>query len=108
MALLCLIPGIGETLRVNGAARLTVNPELLESFALGGKPPGSVILVTLERLYFQCQKALARPRLWPAEAQVPRGELPSAGEILQALMTEPFDGQAYDKDHPAGPKETIH
>ncbi len=61
MALLCLIPGIGETLRVNGAARLTVNPELLESFALGGKPPGSVILVTVERLYLQCQKALRPP-----------------------------------------------
>ena len=108
ISLLFLIPGIGETLRINGRAELSVEPALLDSFAVDGKPPRSVISVTVERVYFQCQKALARSRLWDPDARVPRGAVPTSGDILQALSTEPFDGAAYDREYPAYMKDTIY
>ncbi len=108
IALLFLIPGVGETLRINGQARISTDPELCRTFEMQGKPPRSVIVITAERVYFQCQKALARSRLWSADAQVPRGELPSAGEILAALSQEPLDAQDYDRTYPEHMKKTIY
>ncbi|MFB3106519.1 MAG: MSMEG_1061 family FMN-dependent PPOX-type flavoprotein, partial [Pseudomonadales bacterium] len=60
ISLLFLIPGIGETMRINGTAVIDTDPQLCESFAMEGKVPRSVIAVTVERIYFQCQKALVR------------------------------------------------
>lgn len=108
VALLFLIPGIGETLRVNGRAEIVVDEDFCAEFAMNGKTPRSVILVTVERTYFQCKKALARSGLWDPAAQVARGELPSAGEMLQALSNEGFDGAAYDAAYPERMKETIY
>lgn len=109
IALLFLIPGIGETLRVNGRARITADPDLCARFAMNGKPPRTVIVVAVERVYFQCQKALARSRLWRAEAQIPRSALPSTGSMLEALSTdEPFDGAAYDAGYPEHMRKTIY
>ena len=64
--------------------------------------------VTAERVYFQCQKALARSKLWAAETQVERSKLPTAGEIMAALMEEPFDHAAYDAEYPEHMKKTIY
>ena len=64
ISLLFLIPGIGETMRINGTAVIDTDPQLCESFAMEGKVPRSVIAVTVERIYFQCQKALVRSHLW--------------------------------------------
>lgn len=108
VALLFLVPGVGETLRINGRAEILVDPELCESFAMQGKMPRSVIAVTAERVYFQCQKALARSRLWQSDAQVDRASLPTAGQILQALSREAFDGRAYDEAYPERLKKTIY
>lgn len=108
ISLLFLIPGVGETLRINGRAEILVDPDLCVSFAMAGKAARSVIEVTVERVYFQCQKALARSRLWSAEARVPRGDLPSAGEILQALSNDDFDGTTYDQGYPEHMKKTIY
>jgi len=108
ISLLFLIPGIGETLRVNGRTEIRADPDLCASFALHGKAPKCLLAVTVERVYFQCQKALARSRLWDPEAQIPRSALPSAGEILQALFEAPFDGAAYDRAYPGRMKETIY
>lgn len=108
IALLFLIPGIGETLRLNGRAEILIGPDLLDSFALNGKPPRSVISVTVDRVYFQCQKALVRSRLWNADAQVPRGELPTSGQILEALSNGEFDGGTYDRGYDDYMKETIY
>ncbi len=108
VALIFLIPGIGETLRINGRAELVADEGFCADFAMNGKVPQSVILITVERTYFQCKKALARSGLWTSEAQVPRDALPSAGEILQALMEEPFDGGAYDRDYPDRMARTIY
>jgi uncharacterized protein len=108
VSLLFLIPGVGETLRINGTAVISVDPELCASFAMNGKDPRSVLIVTAERVYFQCQKALARSKLWDSEAQIARSDLPSTGQILQRLSKEKFDGDAYDKGYPARLKETIY
>ncbi len=82
IALLFLIPGVGETLRVNGTAEICVDPVLLERFPAQGKLPRSVIVVHVERVYFQCPKALVRSDLWNPEKHVERRSLPSSGTIL--------------------------
>ena len=68
VALLFLIPGIGETLRVTGTARIVVDPALCERFTVNGKDPRSVLVIDVEKVFFQCQKALARSRLWSPDA----------------------------------------
>lgn len=107
ISLLFLIPGVGETLRINGTARLVTDPELCASFEMQGKSPTCVIVVTVGSIYFQCQKALARSKLWDPSAQIDRSELPSTGTMLQAL-SEGFDGQAYDDEYPERLKKTIY
>lgn len=108
LSLLFLIPGVGETLRVNGHADIVVNAELNASFEMQGKQPRSVIVVHIDRVYFQCQKALARSRLWEPDARVDRSELPSTGEMLQAMSKEAFDGEAYDAGYAEHMQRTIY
>ena len=108
VSLLFLIPGVGETLRINGTARITADPDLSQSFEMQGKVPKSVIEVRADRVYFQCQKALVRSRLWAGETQVPRDQLPTAGQIMAALSEEPFDHAAYDAGYPEHMKKTIY
>ncbi|UIJ73238.1 pyridoxamine 5'-phosphate oxidase family protein [Aurantimonas sp. HBX-1] len=107
IALLFLVPGVGETLRVNGTAEIDVDPALLASFAVDGKAPRSVLRVHVERVYFQCQKALARSRLWEPDSRIERSRLPSAGEILAALDRE-VDAAAYDAAYPERMRQTIY
>ncbi len=108
ISLLFLIPGIGNTLRINGRAEIATSPELCASFAINGKAPKCVLVVEAERVYFQCPKALVRSRLWSKEAQIARSELPSTGEILEALTDRAIDGAAYDAAYPKRLEETIY
>jgi PPOX class probable FMN-dependent enzyme len=108
VALLFLVPGVGETLRVNGRARISIEPALLESFVTDGKAPRSVLLVTIESVYFQCTKALVRSHLWDASRHVERKRLPSAGDILAALTKGEFDGVTYDRGYPEYMKKTLY
>src|SRR5690349_16723106 len=73
VALLFLIPGIGETLRVNGRAAISVEPALLESFAIDGKAPKSVLAITVDAVFFQCARAILRSELWNSARHVARG-----------------------------------
>lgn len=108
VSLLFLIPGVGTTVRINGTAAITTDPDLCASFAMQGKLPKSVLVVTANRVYFQCPKALVRARLWSKEAQISPSELPSTGEILQAVSQGRIDGGAYDQAYPQRLKETIY
>ncbi len=108
ISLLFLIPGVGETIRINGRADIVTDPELCDSFMMQGKAPRSVLVVTVGRIYYQCPKALARSHLWNVETQIPRSDLPSAGKIQQALSKDGFDGNAYDRDYPERMKKTIY
>ena len=108
ISLLFLIPGVGETLRINGHTDIVTDPALCASFTMQGKVPTSVLVITVERVYFQCQKALVRSRLWSAEAQIPRSALPSTGQILEARSQGDFDGAEYDRAYPEHMKKTIY
>lgn len=108
IALLLMIPGIGETIRVNGTAKLSTDPVLRESFAMDGKPPACVIIITVAEIYSQCQKALVRSKLWDPATQVPRSSLPSVGTMLHAISNGSFDGHAYDEAYPERMKRTIY
>jgi predicted pyridoxine 5'-phosphate oxidase superfamily flavin-nucleotide-binding protein len=108
IALLFMIPGIGQTLRINGRAEIVVDPELSKSFAMNGKLPKCVLVVSADRVYTQCPKALVRSRLWSPELHVDRSELPSAGEMIAALSKGTVDGAQYDAAYPQRLKETIY
>ena len=107
IALLFLIPGEGRTLRINGRAVINTDPALCESFTMEGKAPRSVIVVTAERVYFQCPKALVRSHLWDASRHVAQSALPSSGEIIKALQAD-FDAEKYEREYPQRLKETIY
>lgn len=108
VSLLFLIPGVRETMRINGRAEIITDPELLESFIMQRKLPRSILAVTVDRIYFQCSKALVRSGLWSADAQIERTELPSTGEMIAALSSDGFDGEEYDKSYPAHMNKTIY
>jgi PPOX class probable FMN-dependent enzyme len=112
IGMLFLIPGYGETLRVNGTAVLSTDPELCARFEMAGKLPACVIVVTVEAAYFQCSRAVVRADLWNPAAQVDKRSLPSAGTILREISaraaTEAFDGEAYDKALPERVKATLY
>jgi hypothetical protein len=98
IGLLFLIPGVGDSFRVNGRAYITDDPELLAASAVEGSPPGLGIVVSIEEAYTQCSKALIRSDLWNPEHHIDRSELPSSGEILRLLNDPSFDAEEYDRD----------
>lgn len=101
VALLFLIPGSGSTMRVNGRAMLTADPEVCASFAVDGQSPRSVIVITVERAYFQCARAVLRAGLWEPAKHVPAALLPTPGEVLAALSDNSVGGATYDAEWPA-------
>lgn len=106
-ALLFLIPGSGTTLRVNGRAHLSIDPALLESFAVEDKPPRSVIVLDIDEVYFQCARAVLRSELWNPERHVDPASLPTPGQILAAMTAEEVGGERYDKAWPERAKATM-
>ncbi|MBS0659976.1 MAG: pyridoxamine 5'-phosphate oxidase family protein [Verrucomicrobia bacterium] len=106
VGLLFLIPGLGETLRVNGTATLSVDPALLARHAVDGKPPKCVIVVRVASVYFQCARAIQRSRLWDPVAAKPT--VPSPGTILATLSGGTFDGVTYDRELPARQRATLY
>jgi PPOX class probable FMN-dependent enzyme len=80
--LIFFVPGINETLRVGGTAALSTDPDLLARLEEFGKPPRSVLVISVQEIYFHCGKALMRSKLWLQEAQVPRSAMPSISEII--------------------------
>jgi uncharacterized protein len=108
IALLFMIPGVGETMRVNGTAKLSTDRALRESFAMGDKVPACVIVISVKEIYTQCQKALVRSKLWDPSIQIPRSDLPSVGQMLQRITQGSFDGMAYDAEYPERMKRTIY
>jgi PPOX class probable FMN-dependent enzyme len=98
IALLFLMPGVGDTFRVNGRATIVDDAELLAPSAVDGKAPRLGILVAIDEAYTQCSKALIRSDLWNPERHVDRSELPSSGEILRSLRADEFDAEQYDRE----------
>jgi PPOX class probable FMN-dependent enzyme len=108
IGMLFLIPGIGVTLRVNGTAELSTDADLRKSFEIDGKLPALVIVITTTAVYTQCPKALIRSHLWDVTRHRDASELPSMGEIMEAITAGAFDGKAYDAAYPERVRQTIY
>ncbi len=98
VGLIFVIPGIGDTFRVNGRATLTTDAELLAPCAVAGRVPKLGILVDIESAYPQCSKALLRSNLWDPERFVDRSTLPTSGELHREVNDGDFDAEAYDRE----------
>lgn len=107
VALLFLIPGSGNSLRVNGRAHLTTDPDLLASFAVDGKAPRCVVVITVAAVYFQCARAILRSDLWNPAKRVDPASLPSPGQILAALSANRVGGDEYDRAWPGRAAQTL-
>jgi PPOX class probable FMN-dependent enzyme len=97
IGLLFLIPGVGDSFRVNGRGVITDDRELLAPSAVEGAVPRLGIVVSIDEAYTQCSKALIRSDLWNPERHIERSELPSSGEILRSLSHPTFDAEGYDE-----------
>jgi PPOX class probable FMN-dependent enzyme len=108
VALLFFIPGVGETLRVNGRARISVLPSLLQALSIEGSPPKCVIEVTVDAVFFQCARAMQRSMLWTRPSDQRPDSVPSAGAMLAALTDSAIDGAAYDLELPSRQSATLY
>ena len=108
ISLLFLIPGCGETIRVKGRAAISIDPALCERFVFAGKTPRSIIVVTVDRVYFQCAKAIVRSKLWDPATRIDRASLPSAGTILADISKGELGGPDHDRTAPERLKATIY
>ncbi|MFN4163469.1 MAG: pyridoxamine 5'-phosphate oxidase family protein [Ferrovibrio sp.] len=97
VGLLFLLPGLGNTLRVNGRAKLSIDPDLLASFAVEEKSPRSVAVITVDAVYFQCARAVIRAELWKPARHLAKDSLPSPGQILASLSQQRIGGEEYDR-----------
>lgn len=107
VATLFLIPGIGTTLRVNGTASISADPELCESFAVEGKSPRTVVIVKVESAFFHCARSMVRSGLWDPALFVDPSDVPSPGQILARLSDNQHGGSKYDEEWPERAKETL-
>lgn len=107
-ALLFLVPGVGEALRVNGTARISTHPGLRQRFAVDGKLPASVLVISVTSVFFQCARAIKRSGLWDPARHLAQGSLPSPGAILQTLGGAAVDGRAYDDALQARQQATLY
>jgi PPOX class probable FMN-dependent enzyme len=108
IALLFLIPGVGETLRVNGRAEISIDPALMRSFAVNGKLPRCVLIVHIESIFFHCSKAIMRSKLWDEGTKVDRKSLPSTGTIIAELSQGKLGGEKYDREAPERNKAMLY
>jgi uncharacterized protein len=107
ISLLFLIPGIGRTLRINGRAAIRIDHEIRQTFATEGKLPRSVIVVTAERVYTQCPRALIRSKLWDPTQHLDESALPSHGTMMQAI-NQSFQGEEWDRNYGERLKQTMY
>ncbi|WP_407977442.1 pyridoxamine 5'-phosphate oxidase family protein [Brucella pseudogrignonensis] len=108
VGLLFFIPGVNETLRVNGAARICIDNAVLEQFSVNGQLPRTVIEIAVEAVYFKCGRALIRSGLWDPERYAGKGELPTVGQILKEITSSDFDGEPYDRELPERLLKTLY
>lgn len=100
VSLMFLIPGSGNATRVNGRAHLSIDPELLVSFKVEGKAPRSVMVMTIDEIYFQCARAIVRADLWNPDKRVDPKTLPTPGQILAEMSENKVGGAEYDRAWP--------
>lgn len=107
VALLFLIPGSGSTLRVNGRAHLSADPVLLASFKVEAKAPRTVIVMTVDEVFFQCARAIVRSDLWNPDKRLDPRTLPTPGQILAEMSEQRVGGEQYDREWPERARQTM-
>ena len=107
VALLFLIPGSGSTLRVNGHAQVSVDQDLLASFKMDGKAPRTVVVMTVDEVYFQCARAIVRSDLWNPDKRVDPRTLPTPGQILAEMSESRVGGEQYDREWPERARQSM-
>ena len=108
VALLFLIPGSGETLRVNGRASLTVDPGLIERFSVDGKPPKCVIVIQIDTVFFQCARAIQRSQLWERSAVPGAAGVQTSGQFLADVTGGQIGGEQYARELAARQLATLY
>lgn len=108
VGLLFFVPGFEDTLRVNGVARVTTEPKLMQRFLQDGKPPRSVVLVEVKEAYLHCVKAIRRAGLWTQQAQVDRATFPTAGQIYRDQLKLEIPGEAIDASLEQDARENLY
>jgi hypothetical protein len=93
--------------RINGRAHLSVDPDLLASFKIEGKAPRTVIVMTIEEMYFQCARAIVRADLWNPDKRVDPKTLPTPGQILARMSDDKVGGEKYDREWPERARQTM-
>lgn len=101
IGLLFVVPGVGDTFRVNGRTTITTDADLLAPCAVEGQLPRLGILVDIDEAYTQCAKALLRSHLWEAQRFIDPTTMPSSGQIHRALQGQAFDADQYDRERAA-------
>ncbi len=102
-----LIPGSCTTLRINGRAYVSAEPDLLASFKMDGKAPRTVIVMTVDEIYFQCARAIVRSDLWNPDKRVDPKSLPTPGQILADMSENTVGGEKYDREWPERARQTM-
>ena len=93
---------------MNGRASISIDPDLMQSFAVGGKLPRSILIVHIESIYFHCSKAIVRSKLWEEATKIDRKSLPSTGTIIAELSSGKFGGEVYDREAPERIKAQLY
>lgn len=93
VALIFFIPGVNETLRVNGKATIVTDPAVLEPLEANRRVPKTALRVTIDETFLHCSKALVRSRLWEEDSKVERNVLPPLGRMI-ADQVGGIDGEA--------------
>ena len=107
VALMALIPGIGNAMRINGRAHLDADPALMQTFAIDGKLPRTVMVIQIVEIYFQCARALIRSGLWRDDARIDPKSLPTPGAILAEMSQGRVGGTDYDQSWAERAKQTM-
>lgn len=108
VALIFLVPGVAETMRVNGTAEITTDPEILEPLSAKGKLPISALVIHVEAVFVQCAKAIMRSRLWNPELHAKREDLPTLGRMIEEASAGAEGGEEYDRMLPDRYKATMY
>ncbi len=107
VATLFMIPGFHETLRVNGTAELSTDPELCERFAVNDKPAGVVVVLTLGEAYIHCSKAFRRSNLWEPESWLDLSELASGACMVRDHAAMELDDATFETWYEKSVVETM-
>lgn len=108
VALLFFVPKINETFRIGGTARISAAPDLLKQFAVDGKPPKTVLIITVKEAFIQCSRALVRSDLWQPEKHFSAENVPTIGTILAAHTKSGMEAEKYDKGLPERVSQTLY